>query len=110
MPLHCLTSPRFSFRRPRNPLTLSAFPIRLTSFVTGNLPLQCVGQRALPLGNGQGESPHLNRRAELPCIRISRRQRAKNDWVVATRKLICFPGKLERLCTISKCRIRIGCE
>ena len=110
MPLYCLTSPPFPFRRPRNPLTLNVFPIRLTSFVIGNLPLQRVGQRALPVGQGQGQLPHFNRPAELPCIRMRRRQRSKNDRVVAPRKLICFLGKLERLCAISKCRIRIGCE
>src|SRR4029077_16354286 len=99
----------FSFWRPRNALTLNAFPIRLTRFVIGKLPLQCAGKRALPVGQGQSELPHFNRRAELPYIRMGRRQRSEDDRVVATRKFICSLSKLERLCAISKCRIRIGC-
>src|SRR4029077_7111725 len=39
-------------RRSRNQLTLNAFPIRLTRFVTGKLPLQCARKRALPVGEG----------------------------------------------------------
>src|SRR4029078_3521777 len=65
--------------------------------------------RALSVGEGQSELPHFNRPAELPYIRMGRRQRSKNDRVVATRKVICSLSKLERLCPISKCRIRIGC-
>ena len=47
-----LSARAFPLRRSRNPLTLNAFPIGLTSFVTGNLPLQCAGKRALPVGEG----------------------------------------------------------
>src|SRR4029077_15977896 len=43
-----------------------------------------------------------------PCIGMGRRQRPKDNWVAAPRKLICFPGKFERFSVVSKCRIRIS--
>src|SRR2546421_2388984 len=95
---------------PGTPLLLDVFAVWQTSLVPSNVLLQRIGKRALPLCKREGKLPHFNGPAELPCVRMGRCQRPKNDRGAATRKLICFLGELERLCAISKCRIRIGCE
>src|SRR5207245_5705785 len=96
MPLRSLVTLRHSPRAAWNLLLLNVFAIRKTSLVTSNLLLQRLSKRALPVCQRQGELPHFNSPAELPCICICSGQRAQNGGVAAAGKLIgacCQPQR-----------------